>query len=195
MSQQSSPGGRTSLLFVNQHYWPDVASTGQHLTDLAEHLARRGYDVEILTGRAHYAGGEVEAPPSEERNGVRISRVGGSRFGRARHLGRLADYATSTVRMAYRLLAGRRRDGVVYLTTPPLLPVLGFIARRVRGQRYGVWSMDLHPEAEIAAGMLSPSRLPARLSSGPPRVRRRDASSRAADSASRRVDSQLPEKN
>ena len=26
------------LLLVNQHYYPDVASTGQHLTDLAEHL-------------------------------------------------------------------------------------------------------------------------------------------------------------
>src|SRR5207302_162016 len=29
----------TRLLFVNQYYWPDRASTAQHLTDLAESLA------------------------------------------------------------------------------------------------------------------------------------------------------------
>jgi glycosyltransferase involved in cell wall biosynthesis len=32
--------------------------------------------------------------------------------------------------------------------------VLGRLARLVRGQRYGIWSMDLHPDAEIASGML-----------------------------------------
>ena len=44
---ESSPA---RLLLVNQHYYPDVASTGQHLTDLAEHLAGEGYAVEVLTG-------------------------------------------------------------------------------------------------------------------------------------------------
>jgi len=42
-----------SLLFVNQQDWPDVASTGQHLSDLVEHLARAGHDVRVLTGRIH----------------------------------------------------------------------------------------------------------------------------------------------
>jgi colanic acid biosynthesis glycosyl transferase WcaI len=42
------PAGRPRLLFVNQHYWPDVAATAQHLTDLAEHLAKDGFDVHVL---------------------------------------------------------------------------------------------------------------------------------------------------
>ena len=46
----SANGGvLTRLLLVNQHYYPDVASTGQHLTDLAEYLAQEGYLVEVLT--------------------------------------------------------------------------------------------------------------------------------------------------
>ena len=56
--------------------------------------------------------------------------------------------------MLARLLFGRRYDGVVFLTTPPLISLAGRVARALRGQRYGIWSMDLHPEAEIAAGML-----------------------------------------
>ncbi len=47
-------------------------------------------------------------------------------------------------------------DGTVFLTTPPLLSVAGWIGRRLRGARYAIWSMDLHPDAELAAGMLRP---------------------------------------
>ena len=41
-----------SLLFVNQHYAPDVAATGQCLADLAEYLADTGYHVDVLAGHA-----------------------------------------------------------------------------------------------------------------------------------------------
>lgn len=152
-----APARATSVLFVNQHYWPDVASTGQHLTDLAEYLAARGMDVEVLTSRVHYTAGRVEAPSEETRNGVRIRRLRGTAFGRGRTLGRLADYASFYVRVLGILLGSRRHDGVVFLTTPPLLAFIGRIARLLRGQRYGIWSMDLHPDAELASGMLRPS--------------------------------------
>ena len=41
MVEAESARPATRLLLVNQHYHPDVASTGQHLTDLAEYLAYR----------------------------------------------------------------------------------------------------------------------------------------------------------
>ncbi|NUS96914.1 MAG: glycosyltransferase family 4 protein [Gemmatimonadaceae bacterium] len=156
-------GRKPSLLFVNQHYWPDVASTGQHLTDLAEHLAAEGYQVSILASRGKYVKGKVPAPLHEVRNGVTITRVRTTGFGRGRHLGRLVDYATFYLQALGALLAGTsRHDGVVVLTTPPLLSFLGAIAKKLRGQRYGIWSMDLHPDAEIATGMLKPTSLAAR---------------------------------
>ncbi|MFL5616658.1 MAG: glycosyltransferase family 4 protein [Gemmatimonadaceae bacterium] len=151
------------LLLVNQHYYPDVASTGQHLTDLAEHLAREGYAVEVLTGRGKYVAGKMDAPASELRNGVRIHRLRTTAFGRKSHLGRVVDYLSFYVRVLVALLSGPRRDGVIFLTTPPLLGFLGAIARLLRGQRYGVWSMDLHPDAEVASGMLRAGSAVARL--------------------------------
>src|SRR4051795_9928223 len=63
------------LLFVNQYYWPDHASTAQHLTDLAEHLAARGHEVHVLCSKGGYKPG-VERPASlEVHNGVTIHRV------------------------------------------------------------------------------------------------------------------------
>src|SRR5881227_3171784 len=104
------------LLLVNQHYYPDVASTGQHLTDLAEHLAREGYAVEVLTGRGKYVAGKMNAPMREVRNGVTIRRLRTTSFGRSSHVGRIVDYLSFYVKVLVALLFGRRRDGVLFLT-------------------------------------------------------------------------------
>ena len=45
----------------------------------------------------------------------------------------------------------------------PLLGVVGWIGKAVRGRRYGIWSMDLHPDAEVAAGMLRAGGFVARI--------------------------------
>jgi glycosyltransferase involved in cell wall biosynthesis len=145
---------KPSLLFVNQHYYPDFASTGQHLTDLAEHLAADGFDVSVLCSRAKYLAGDLDVPKEEVHHGVRIHRVTGTSFGRGTNLGRIADYASFYGQAILRLLGTRRYDYVVTLTTPPLLSFLGGVLKKLRGQRYGIWSMDLHPDAEVAAGML-----------------------------------------
>ena len=142
-----------SILFVNQHYWPDVAATGQQLTDLAEHLAANGFNVHVLAGAGGYDQGPRGDARAEVRNGVTIHRVRTTRFGRARHVGRIVDYA-SFYAGALAHVVRRRYDVVVYLTTPPLLPVLGAAVRQLRRTPYGVWSMDLHPDAEVALGML-----------------------------------------
>jgi colanic acid biosynthesis glycosyl transferase WcaI len=144
------------LRFVNQHYAPDVASTGQHLTDLAEYLAAAGVPVEVVTGRAHYAGGMLDASAGELRHGVRVRRFRTAGLGRRSRLGRIADYAVFYGQVAWTAWMGDAREGTIYLTTPPLLGVIGWIGKTVRGRRYGIWSMDLHPDAEIAAGMLRP---------------------------------------
>jgi glycosyltransferase involved in cell wall biosynthesis len=143
-----------SLLFVNQHYTPDVAATGQCLADLAEHLVSDGYDVEVLAGRTPQGASQASVPAREVLNGVRVRRVSTTAFGRRTHLGRVVDYASFYVKVLATLLFGRRYDGVVFLTTPPLISLIGRIARAIRGQHYAIWSMDLHPEAELAAGML-----------------------------------------
>ncbi len=45
---EPSSAGVRRLLFVNQYYWPDHASTAQHLTDLAESLAARDFECHVL---------------------------------------------------------------------------------------------------------------------------------------------------
>ncbi|MDH3733906.1 MAG: glycosyltransferase family 4 protein [Gemmatimonadota bacterium] len=144
---------RPSVRFVNQHYWPDVASTGQHLTDLAEYLADRGFEVSVLCGRGKYLAGTLEVPDREMHNGVAIRRLRTTGFGRGSFVGRAIDYAGFYVQALCSGLFGRKVDLVVYLTTPSLLSFVGRVIKAFRRQRYAVWSMDLHPEVEQAIGV------------------------------------------
>ena len=153
---------KPSLLFVNQHYAPDLASTAQHLTDLAEHLAGEGFEVHVLCSQGHYLSGEMAVPAEETRNGVHVRRVPTTAFGRDGPVGRIADYASFFLQVLRHLLTGPRYDRVVPLTTPPLLCVAAAVGCALRGQRYGIWSMDLHPDAEEALGMIEPGGLLAR---------------------------------
>ena len=52
----------TRLLFINQYYWPDHASTAQHLTDLAESLAAEGHECHVLCAQGRYQPGTPRPP-------------------------------------------------------------------------------------------------------------------------------------
>jgi glycosyltransferase involved in cell wall biosynthesis len=88
------------------------------------------------------------------RAGVRVRRFRIAGFGRGSRIGRILDYALFYVRVAWVTVLGDRSTPTVFLTTPPLLGTIGWVARTLRGRRYAIWSMDLHPDAEIAAGMI-----------------------------------------
>jgi len=150
------PEGKT--VFINQHYWPDVAATGQNLTDLAEFLAERYHEVCIITSRGKYESGHQEVPMRETHNGVEIYRVPATSFGRDSNIGRIIDYATFMIMAAMVMVRNMSSvQSVCTLTTPPFIGVLGLMAERFFGKTHIIWSMDLHPEAEIQLGMISES--------------------------------------
>ena len=144
------------LLFINQYYWPDHASTAQHLADLAESLAARGHDVHVVCSRGGYVEG-TKARPSrlETHNGVTIHRVEATSLGRRSTLTRMIDYLSFYVRAFWLGLTLKRFDVVATLTTPPIIGLIGTLLRRFKGSRHIYWSMDLHPDASLALGRMS----------------------------------------
>jgi colanic acid biosynthesis glycosyl transferase WcaI len=143
------------LLFVNQYYWPDHASTAQHLTDLAEHLAARGHEVHVLCSQGAYKPGTPRPPRREEHNGVQIHRVPATSLGRQSTIHRMVDYLSFYARAFLLAIFLPRFDVVATLTTPPIIGLVGTFLRRLKGSRHVYWSMDLHPDASIALGRMS----------------------------------------
>lgn len=146
------PRGR--ILFVNRFYYPDHSATAQILTDLAEALAARGWEVSIVTSRLCYDDASVVLPGRDQHAGVSIHRIWTSRFGRAGLLGRAVDYLSFyATAFGAVLRSARRNDIVVAKTDPPLLSVVVAVAARLRGARLVNWLQDLYPEVAAELGM------------------------------------------
>lgn len=152
----STSSGKTNrLLFINQYYWPEHASTAQHLTDLVESLALEGHECHVLCGQGRYKPGAPRLPAYETHNGVHIHRVPTTSLGRRSTLNRMVDYLSFYMRAMALALMLPRFDMVATLTTPPIIGLVGTILRRFKGSRHVYWSMDVHPDASLALGRMS----------------------------------------
>jgi glycosyltransferase involved in cell wall biosynthesis len=143
------------ILFINQYYWPDQASTAQHLTDLAEYLAARGYQCHVLCSRSRYQPGEPKRLAFEVHEGVQIQRVPATSLGRRGTLARMTDYLSFYAGAVWKAVRLPRFDVVVTLTTPPIIGLVGTLLSKLKGTRHLYWSMDIHPDASLALGRMS----------------------------------------
>ena len=135
-----SPLPSPRLIFLNRVYWPSTAATAQLLTDLAEGLAARGWEVHVI------AAGES----STRHNGVTIHRTGGSEqhgglLSRAINYGR---YRRQAQRQLGKLV--QPGDIVVVMTDPPMLGAAVTALAVRRGARVVHWIQDIYPEIAIA---------------------------------------------
>jgi glycosyltransferase involved in cell wall biosynthesis len=153
---RADEGRGKKVLFINQYYWPDHASTAQHLSDLAESMAEREYECHVLCARARYQLGEPNPPAFEVHEGVCIHRVRATSLGRRGTIARMADYLSFYAGAIGKAIVLPRFDAVVTLTTPPIIGLVGTLLRWLKGSRHVYWSMDLHPDASLALGRMSP---------------------------------------
>ena len=150
------PNSALRFLLLNQTFYPDVASTAQHLADLAVELAARGHSVTVVASRHAYDDPLKRFSKKETWRGVRIIRVGSTGFGKSSKICRVLDFATFLLFCGLRVSFLRRHDVVVALTSPPLISVIGLGLAHARASRFVYWVMDLNPDEALAAGWLQP---------------------------------------
>ena len=102
------------VVFVNRYFHPDHSATSQIASDLAFHLAARGWEVAAVTSRQRYDDPRARLQSGME-NGVHVERVWSTRFGRGGLVGRALDYLTFYLSAFVALLA--HRDAVVVAMT------------------------------------------------------------------------------
>ena len=68
---------------------------------------------------------------------------------------RISIPTTCSLSMLPRLFHGNRNDLLVFNTNPALLPLLGFIAKKLKKRKYVVLIHDLWPELPAQVGMIS----------------------------------------
>ena len=145
------------VVILNQYYWPDVASTGHLLHELANDLSRRGVAVSVLTARPSYGPPETWQPATlrERTGGVDVARMITTRFSKDNILGRVLNSITFLAPLTVRVLLRPDREEVfLYTTNPPYLGIIGALVSRLRKHRYVVLLHDSYPHIAVLIGKL-----------------------------------------
>jgi len=131
------------LLLISEHFEPSTGATAQLMTDLAEGLHRRGWSVTVLTATP---GGALNFPVQRlgGRSGVAIGVTAKVLRGARFLLGSLL----------WCLWHGRRGDGVLIVSNPPFIGILGPLLQLSRRLPYVFVFQDLFPRSAVLSGVL-----------------------------------------
>jgi glycosyltransferase involved in cell wall biosynthesis len=149
-----------------------MTTTAIIMTDLVEDLAACGMNTEVVCAQPTYIknsdpqitqisqikiGGSEDwgkCPKVECHNGVSIRRVWSFLFDKNKIVGRILNSASCFLSMLPTVFSTGKNDLLIFNTNPALLPFLGLMGARLRGQRYAVLVHDLWPELPAHVGMI-----------------------------------------
>ena len=151
------------VLLLNQCFYPDVAATGQYLTDLAVELVKRGDSVTVIASDRGYDDPSKRFSRRETWRGIKIIRIRSLTPRKDKRWRRALNFGSFLMFCALRLSLLPKFDAVVALTSPPLISFLASLFVQLRGGKLFFWVMDLNPDEAIVAGWLRESSLVARV--------------------------------
>ena len=143
------------VLLVNR-YFSGMSATGQIIEDLAEDLTQAGAAVTILTGGLSYENPTPLPGRNESIKDIHICRVSATHFGRSTSLNRTMDFIFFYLFSLIWVLKtpANRYTHLVAFTDPPLIAVIGYIAKGLKSWKFIYGIQDLYPETALALGIL-----------------------------------------
>ena len=152
----SSEGDRRhqpAVTILSQLFYPEMVSTGQNLTELAEELVKLGIGVDVICGPPTIVSGQ-KAPREIVHEGVRVRRVWGTKFGKLSLIGKILNLVSFGASATSRVLADRRQTPLLIVTNPPFLAIAGVLARLVRRRPYIFLIHDVYPDVGFPTGAI-----------------------------------------
>ena len=142
------------LMILSQYFYPDLAATGQLLTELAEDLISYGYNIKVLTAKPSYYKNKEKYLKEEIYRGIEIYRVSATKFDKNIMIGRLCNFLSYLISVSSKLLFSKNKYPLLIVSNPPFLPLLGFLLKKVKNRRYIYLVHDIYPDIAIQLGYL-----------------------------------------
>lgn len=149
------------ITILSQYFYPEVASTGQLMTELALGLKERGCDVHIITGQPPYYKKE-KLLAEEDYRGVSIRRVWCTGLDKNKKIGRVMNSMAFFI-SSFLTVSFSRKVPLLIVSNPPFLPLIGTLLKTIRGQKYIFLVHDVYPEIAVKLGYLSDRELMTRI--------------------------------
>lgn len=150
------------ICLLSEYFYPDnTGGTGTVLANLLRSLKDHYPDLEIdvITSRSLYRGGDGRLPLKENWAGIRILRVRTPKANPFSTAKRLATNTRFSVAAFRKLMARLKKyDLILVSTAPPPLPLAAKAYTRLTGTPYVYLIYDLYPDIAIALKVLEKSK-------------------------------------
>jgi len=143
---------KNRILIVNHIFWPDNINTARHISELAEELSARSWDVSVLVGNRDYRSNEIIGSKFEMMKDVKIFRVFVPKFSNKKNIGRLLISFWLIFSFALKAPFLGKFDAIVLGSNPPfsffLIPYFKVIKKN---SKVLLWSFDFFLDAIFAS--------------------------------------------
>jgi len=143
---------KEKILVIQQHFYPEIAATGQLLLDLCEDLVKAGYKVKVITGNPTEIPQEIQRRNilrKENYKGIEIFRLKNTTFNKYRMAGRVLNYLSFHFLVFFRALFSEKPDLVFVLSTPPFISFYGIMLKIFKGSKVIYNVQDLFPDLAV----------------------------------------------
>jgi len=146
---------KRKILVIEQHFYPEVAATGQLLLDLCEDLVKAGYQVKVITGNpTEIYQKKIDIPRRENYQGIEIVRLKNTALNKYNMAGRVINYLTFHLSIFFHIIFSQRPDLVLVLSNPPFISFHGLILKIFKKCKVIYNVQDLFPDLAVELGKL-----------------------------------------
>jgi len=146
---------KRKILVIEQHFYPEVAATGQLLLDLCEDLVKVGYQVKVITGNpTELYQKKINIPRRENYQGIEIVRLKNTALSKYNMAGRVINYLTFHLSIFFHIIFSKRPDLVLVLSNPPFISFHGLVLKIFKKCKVIYNVQDLFPDLAVELGKL-----------------------------------------
>jgi glycosyltransferase involved in cell wall biosynthesis len=134
------------LRIVSQLFYPEMVSSGQALTELAEELTSYGLKIKVIAAQPTILENSEIVPKRIDYKGIHIIRTWSTRFPKLSFIGKFFNLITFFITASFDILINDRKVPLLLVTNPPYMAMIGWINNILYRTKYGILLFDIMPE-------------------------------------------------
>lgn len=147
------------LWIISEYYYPIVTSTGYYMTEIAEYLASRGMDVNVICTGSRYNETDIyEIKEFEIHNGVKIHRAKVKEIDKNSFIKRSIRLLYSSGALVKKIFSlVKKEDKLLVVTNPAFLLLAMPTVSKLKRVSYTLLAHDIFPENLVAINKIKSS--------------------------------------
>ena len=150
---------KADIVLLCQYFYPEYVTSAKLAYETAEDLVKGGYKVDVLCGYPKEYNELDNVMMEETYKGIHIKRIKYLQLKRSNKLGRLINYFSFTFLSFFRLGYIKRSKLVIVYSSPPILPIVAWMANKLFGTKIVFVSYDIYPEMAQVTNTISETSL------------------------------------